>query len=186
MTYFEQAVRFLEDGKTEDAAKYFGYARDYGSEEEKARAEKILAQLKSSGKADVSKLFFSKTGTTPKPDGVPATLSETDESRVNAAFNNGCKNISQKDFDEVLDREEEFNEKGFKLGDMWDSAKSLFQMLKDYKDGRYTDIPWTFIAATVFAVVFGLVLKTFSDNIADYKKWRESGDRRIPRSRKSF
>lgn len=47
MTYYEQALRFLEEGKTVDAVKYFGYARNYGSKEEKARAEKILELLKS-------------------------------------------------------------------------------------------------------------------------------------------
>lgn len=44
-------------------------------------------------------------------------LNETDTSRVNAAFDARRKNVSEKDFEEVLDREEEFNEKGSKLGD---------------------------------------------------------------------
>lgn len=125
-------------------------------------------------------------------------LNETDTSRVNAAFDAGRKNVSEKDFDEVLDREEEFNEKGSKLGDMWDNAKLLFQMLKDYKAGKYTDVPWSLIAAIVFAVVyffspidvipdvipflgyvddvavFGILLKTFADQIAAYKTWRAS------------
>ncbi|MGN0883757.1 MAG: YkvA family protein [Candidatus Spyradosoma sp.] len=125
-------------------------------------------------------------------------LNETDTSRVNAAFDAGRKNVSEKDFDEVLDREEEFNEKGSKLGDMWDNAKLLFQMLKDYKAGKYTDVPWSLIAAIVFAVVyffspidvipdvipflgyvddvavFGILLKTFADQIAAYKAWRAS------------
>ncbi len=125
-------------------------------------------------------------------------LNETDTGRVNAAFDAGRKNVSEKDFDEVLDREEEFNEKGSKLGDMWDNAKLLFQMLKDYKAGKYTDVPWSLIAAIVFAVVyffspidvipdvipflgyvddvavFGILLKTFADQIAAYKTWRAS------------
>ena len=125
-------------------------------------------------------------------------LNETDTSCVNAAFDAGRKNVSEKDFDEVLDREEEFNEKGSKLGDMWDNAKLLFQMLKDYKAGKYTDVPWSLIAAIVFAVVyffspidvipdvipflgyvddvavFGILLKTFADQIAAYKTWRAS------------
>ena len=125
-------------------------------------------------------------------------LNETDTGRVNAAFDAGRKNVSEKDFDEVLDREEEFNEKGSKLGDMWDNAKLLFQMLKDYKAGKYTDVPWSLIAAIVFAVVyffspidvipdvipflgyvddvavFGILLKTFADQISAYKTWRAS------------
>ena len=125
-------------------------------------------------------------------------LNETDTGRVNAAFDAGRKTVSEKDFDEVLDREEAFNEKGSKLGDMWDNAKLLFQMLKDYKAGKYTDVPWSLIAAIVFAVVyffspidvipdvipflgyvddvavFGILLKTFADQIAAYKTWRAS------------
>lgn len=125
-------------------------------------------------------------------------LNETDTSRVNAAFDAGRKNVSEKDFDEVLDREEEFNEKGSKLGDMWDNAKLLFRMLKDYKAGKYTEVPWSLIAAIVFAViyffspidvvpdvipflgyvddaaVFGILLKTFADQIAAYKTWSAS------------
>ncbi|MGN0843736.1 MAG: YkvA family protein [Kiritimatiellia bacterium] len=125
-------------------------------------------------------------------------LNETDTSRVNAAFEAGCKNVSQKDFDEVLNREEEFNKKGSMLGGMWDNAVLLFQMLKDYKAGKYTDVPWALIAAIVFAViyffspidlipdvipvigyvddvaVFSLLIKTFGDQIAAYKAWRAS------------
>ena len=125
-------------------------------------------------------------------------LNETDTGRVNAAFDAGRKNVSEKDFDEVLDREEEFNEKGSKLGDMWDNAKLLFQMLRDYMAGKFTDVPWSLIAAIVFAVVyffspidvipdvipflgyvddvavFGILLKTFADQIAAYKTWRAS------------
>ena len=122
-----------------------------------------------------------------------------DDARVNAAFEFGRKNVTQKDFDEVLDREEEFGRKGSKLGEMWDNAKLLFQMLKDYKAGRYTE-SWKIIAAIVFAMVyffspidvipdvipvvgyvddvavFSLVLKSFAVQISKYKEWRESGE----------
>ena len=123
-----------------------------------------------------------------------------DDARVNAAFEFGRKNVTQKDFDEVLDREEEFVRKGSKLGEMWDNAKLLFQMLKDYKAGRYTEVPCTIIAAIVFAMiyffspidvipdmipvvgyvddaaVFSFVLKSFAVQISKYKEWRESGE----------
>lgn len=125
-------------------------------------------------------------------------LNKTDTNRVNAAFEAGSKNVSEKDFDEVMEREEEFTEKGSKLGDMWDNAKLLFQMLKDYNSGKYTDVQWSLIASIVFAVfyffspidimpdlipivgyvddaaVFGLVLTNFSDQIAAYKAWLAS------------
>lgn len=68
MTYYEQALRFFTEGKTADAVKYFVYARNYGSEEEKTRAEEILMQIKSSGSVDVSAIDFSKTRTTPMTD----------------------------------------------------------------------------------------------------------------------
>ena len=81
-------------------------------------------------------------------------LNKTDTNRVNAAFEAGSKNVSEKDFDEVMEREEEFTEKGSKLGDMWDNAKLLFQMLKDYNSGKYTDVQWSLIASIVFAVFY--------------------------------
>ena len=53
MSYFEQALRFFEEKENEKAVKFFGYAQDYGDEEEKALAGKILAQIKS-GEGDVA------------------------------------------------------------------------------------------------------------------------------------
>ncbi len=45
MTYFEQALHFFEAGKLEEARKYFGYAKNFGSENEKQRATDILEQI---------------------------------------------------------------------------------------------------------------------------------------------
>lgn len=45
MTYFEQALHFFEAGKLEEARKYFGHAKNFGSENERQRAAKILEQI---------------------------------------------------------------------------------------------------------------------------------------------
>jgi len=55
MTYFEQALHFFEAGKLEEARKYFGYAKDFGSENEKQRATEILEQI-DAGTANVDSL----------------------------------------------------------------------------------------------------------------------------------
>ena len=55
MTYFEQALHFFEAGKLEEARKYFGYAKNFGSENEKQRATEILEQI-DAGTANVDSL----------------------------------------------------------------------------------------------------------------------------------
>lgn len=55
MTYFEQALHFFEAGKLEEARKYFGYAKNFGSENKKQRATEILEQI-DAGTANVDSL----------------------------------------------------------------------------------------------------------------------------------
>ncbi|MBQ8445647.1 MAG: sel1 repeat family protein, partial [Opitutales bacterium] len=55
MTYFEQGLHFFEAGKLEEARKYFGYAKNFGSENEKQRATEILEQI-DAGTANVDSL----------------------------------------------------------------------------------------------------------------------------------
>lgn len=124
-----------------------------------------------------------------------SNLNESDKSRVNAAYNEGVKNVSKEDLEDALKKEKKFNDKVGNLGDVWKDAKLLFQMLKDYSLGRYTEVPWGVIAAIVFAVtyflspidvipdfipfigwiddgaVFGIVLASFKSEIDAYRQW---------------
>lgn len=124
-----------------------------------------------------------------------SNLNESDKSRVNAAYNDGVKNVSQEDLEDTLKKEKKFNDKVGNLGDVWKDAKLLFQMLKDYKSGCYTEVPWKLIAAIVFAVtyflwpfdvipdiipfvgwsddigIFGIILYSFKSEIDAYRQW---------------
>lgn len=123
-------------------------------------------------------------------------LNNDDNERVNASYNAGASKMTEDDLNDVLGKEEKFNKKAEKLGAAWEKARLLFDMLKDYKAGRYTDVPWKVIAAIVFAIVyffwpfdvipdillilgytddiavFALVFSQFNSQIEAYKAWR--------------
>lgn len=123
-------------------------------------------------------------------------LNNDDNERVNASYNAGASKMTEDDLNDVLGKEEKFNKKAEKLGATWEKARLLFDMLKDYKAGRYTDVPWKVIAAIVFAIVyffwpfdvipdilivlgytddiavFMLVFSQFNSQIEAYKAWR--------------
>lgn len=123
-------------------------------------------------------------------------LNNDDNERVNASYNAGASKMTEDDLNDVLGKEEKFNKKAEKLGATWEKARLLFDMLKDYKAGRYTDVPWRVIAAIVFAIVyffwpfdvipdillglgytddiavFAIVLSQFNTQIEAYKAWR--------------
>lgn len=119
-----------------------------------------------------------------------------DNERVNASYNAGASKMTEDDLNDVLGKEEKFNKKAEKLGSTFGKARLLFDMLKDYKAGRYTDVSWRVIAAIVFAIVyffwpfdvipdiliglgytddvavFAIVLSQFNTQIEAYKAWR--------------
>lgn len=125
-----------------------------------------------------------------------SNLNNSDNERVNASYNAGAEKMTEDDLNDVLGKEKKFYEKGQKLGGTWEKARLLFEMLKDYKAGRYTDVPWKVIAAIVFAIVyffwpfdvipdiliglgyaddiavFTIVLSQFNSQIEAYKAWR--------------
>lgn len=128
-----------------------------------------------------------------------AKLNDSDKDRVNAAYNDGVKNVTEEDVAKTLEREAEFNSKVNKLGEIWQDVQMLFRMLKDYKSKKYTAVPWKMIAAIVFAItyflwpfdvvpdviplvgwsddigVFGMVLYSFKAEIEAYRKWLAAG-----------
>ena len=120
--------------------------------------------------------------------------------KVNDEFNKGTEQFSQKDFDEVFEKEDTAQEKARGLGNFFNEFTLLWQLLKDYKSGRYTNVPWKFIAAVGFAMVylinpfdiipdvipiagltddasvFALVLASFKNEIETYRNWRNGNN----------
>lgn len=123
-------------------------------------------------------------------------LNRDDNERVNASYNAGADKMTENDLNDILGKEEKFNKKGAELGSSWEKARLLFDMIKDYKAGRYTEVPWKVIAAITFAIVyffwpfdvipdiliglgytddiavFAIVLSQFNTQIEAYKTWR--------------
>ena len=120
--------------------------------------------------------------------------------KVNDEFNKGTEQFSKKDFDEVFEKEDTAQEKARGLGNFFNEFTLLWQLLKDYKSGRYTNVPWKFIAAVGFAMVylinpfdiipdvipivgltddasvFALVLESFKIEIETYRNWRNGNN----------
>ncbi len=105
------------------------------------------------------------------------------------------KPASDEDIQNVLDKKSAILKLLAKLGKRIEDVKLLWNMLVDYKQGRYKEVPWKLIASVVFFFVYllnpfdlipdvlpilgftddlavlGLVFTCFSSDIDDYKKW---------------
>lgn len=125
-------------------------------------------------------------------------LSSVDKERVEAACQEGPTTFSAADIDTILEKSEVVREKSKHLKDFIDYVKLFWELLKDYKDKRYTAVPWRFIAAVGFALlylinpfdiipdfipVFGylddaavisFVIGTFKAELDDYQAWKEN------------
>ena len=125
-------------------------------------------------------------------------MKEQEKERVNQAFEHGTRDFSPKDLEKVMADAQTAEEKGGKLGDQIENFKLLWNLLKDYYNGTYRNVPWKFIAAIGFAVaylispidvipdfiplvgyvddaaVFGLVVKSFMSEIEEYKNWKKN------------
>lgn len=70
-----------------------------------------------------------------------------------------AKRITEADFDKALARKKEIEDK-FKgngpLGKFIATAKIMFSLLRDYKNGTYRAVPWYTIAAIVMALLYVL------------------------------
>ncbi|NGZ89836.1 YkvA family protein [Psychroflexus maritimus] len=107
------------------------------------------------------------------------------------------KKIEEKDINHALTNEEEIKKKVSRLGKFKQQINLLFSMLKDYKNKKYTSVPWLSIAAITFALLYllnpldfmpdfipfigyvddasiiGITLKLISEDLEAYQKWKE-------------
>ena len=65
-----------------------------------------------------------------------------------------AKEIDKEQLDEILDSEVEIKGKLKYLGEFKNKILLLFQLLKDYKNKRYTQTPWLSIAAILFVLLY--------------------------------
>lgn len=104
--------------------------------------------------------------------------------------------VSEEKLNDLTSKESKVKALFKKLGEHIEDVKLLWDMLLDYKNGLYKEVPWKLIAAVVFFFtylllpldvipdfipvvgfaddigVLGLVLAGFTSDIAAYKKWR--------------
>ncbi len=120
---------------------------------------------------------------------------------INMDFlNKKVKNIKFDDLKKALkqsDKIKELFKNNYILKKYFEDVKLLIMLVKDYKDKKYTDIPYWSVAAVVFALLYvmnpidlipdfipvvgfvddaaviGLVLKAIREDIAKYREWRE-------------
>ena len=124
-------------------------------------------------------------------------LNQTDQDRVNQAFDIGVNNFTEKDLDKLKDDAEIAENKSRHLGNQFESFKVMWALLQDYWSGDYTSVPWKLLAAIGFAVaylvspidiipdfipvlgfvddaaVFALVVSAFQSELDDYKAWKK-------------
>ncbi|GAB2780645.1 YkvA family protein [Salinimicrobium soli] len=64
--------------------------------------------------------------------------------------------VEDGDLDVVMDNKDEIDKKlsGYGMKKYAELGKIMFGMLKDYKKGEYTIVPWFIIAATGFALLY--------------------------------
>ena len=124
-------------------------------------------------------------------------LNKTDRERVDQTFEHGINNFTEDDLNRVMDNAETAKKKSSNLGRHLESFQLMWSLLQDYRAGNYTAVPWKFIAATGFAMVylvspldvipdfivlgfvddaavFGLVVSAFQSELEKYKEWKEN------------
>ena len=125
-------------------------------------------------------------------------MEKQDQERVNAAFQQGVKDFTVDDLNKVLDDESTARKKASFLGKQLDNFLLLWDLLKDYHNGIYKNVPWKLIAAVGFAgaylispldvipevipvlgfvddaAVFALVVSAFQSEIDAYKEWKKN------------
>lgn len=126
-----------------------------------------------------------------------SNLNETDRERVGQTFEQGVENFTEEDLNSVMKNADTAKKKASRLGQHLETFQLLWSLLQDYRAEKYTAIPWKFIAATGFAMVylvspldvipdfivlgfvddaavFGLVVSAFQAELEKYKAWKDN------------
>ena len=126
-------------------------------------------------------------------------LSTEEQRQIEGRLAKGLeKEPTEEDIRKLASKEDKVKSLFRRLGERVDDVKLLWNMLIDYKNGRYTNVPWKLMAAVVFFFtylllpmdvipdiipivgftddlgVLTLVLAAFTSDIDDYKKWLAS------------
>ena len=127
-------------------------------------------------------------------------LNETDRERVGQTFRHGIDSFTEEDLNKVMENAETAKKKASRLGKHLETFQLMWSLLHHYRAGNYTAIPWKFIAAIGFAMiylvspldvipdflvlgfvddaaVFGLVVSAFQSELKEYKKWKDNQNR---------
>ena len=121
------------------------------------------------------------------------------EKDIQGEFDKRSKRVTQEDVDKIFQKRKEIEDKfsgNGLLGKFWSDLKLLFELVNDYRKGRYREIPWSSIAAIIgallyvfnpfdvipdFIPVFGLMddaavvalcLRAIDGDLQAYKKWK--------------
>ncbi len=83
---------------------------------------------------------------------------EIDEIKLREEMEKGTKKLSPDDIEDLLHKKEKFYEKTRKtpgsFSKMINQLKLLFEMIMAYWNQEYREIPWSTIAASLFAVLY--------------------------------
>jgi uncharacterized membrane protein YkvA (DUF1232 family) len=128
-------------------------------------------------------------------------MSKLTDKQVKEEFEKYSRNVTKEDVSGVIDKEELILKKiTGPLKKFGDNVKILFSLIKDYKSGKYREIPWTTMTAAIAALIYvfspidivpdfipfaGLIddalivsycLLSIKADLDEYKVWKESYD----------
>ncbi|RKQ60434.1 uncharacterized membrane protein YkvA (DUF1232 family) [Thermovibrio guaymasensis] len=125
-------------------------------------------------------------------------MDERKKRKAQRKFEDQIKKVKSEDVEKVLKKREEIEEKlKGQLRKFIYEIKLLFELLSDFKGGKYREVPWHTIAATIAALLYvlnpldvipdfisvvgqiddafvlGLCLTLIEKDLNKYKVWRE-------------
>ncbi len=123
-------------------------------------------------------------------------LDEEKQAKLESQLAGGMETpVSEAQVNDIINKEPLIRALFKKLGNRVEDVKLLWNMLLDYKNGKYKELPWKLVAAIVFFFVYllnpfdlvpdvfpilgyvddlsvlSLVLAAFTSDIDAYKKW---------------